>query len=129
MTAAADFLAVLLVSTFLVATLFTARLRRDLFVPPGDLLLLFCFSAPCLRCVHSNPASSPPQGSGDIVFWAQTQTTPPPSKAFASSVMFVEEEAVAFDVVVAAKSLSRFFGSGRGNILATLGPRQLATRA
>ena len=61
--------------------------------------------------------------------WAQTQTTPPPSKAFASSVMFVEEESVAFDVVVAAKSLSRFFGSGRGNILATLGPRQLATRA
>ena len=66
--AAADFLAVLLVSTFLVATLFTARLRRDLFVPPGDLLLLFCFSAPCLRSVHSNLASSPPQGSGVIVF-------------------------------------------------------------
>ena len=46
--------------------------------------------------------------------WAQTQTTPPPSKAFASSVMFVEEEAVAFDVVVAAKSLNVFFGRGAG---------------
>ena len=38
--AAADFLAVLLVSTFLVATLFTARLRRDLFVPGT----FFCYS-------------------------------------------------------------------------------------
>ena len=109
--AAADFLAVLLVSTFLVATLFTARLRRDLFVPPGDLLLLFCFSAPCLPSIPI-PRRLLPKEVEISFLWAQTQTTPQPSKAFASSVMFVEEEAVAFDVVVAAKSRSVFLAAG-----------------
>ena len=108
--AAADFLAVLLVSTFLVATLFTARLRRDLFVPGT----FFCYSvSPHHVCGASIPISRRLPKEVEISFlWAQTQTTPPPSKAFASSVMFAEGEAVSFDVVVADKSRSVFSAAG-----------------